>query len=101
MSPILDRIVWTGHGAKRHNSQVYKTLRQVYHGQTEGSWASSGSSSSSWKECEFSSFSLDQLTGADYLAHSAGDGWGPAHPSLVECSGPDPCGRVRAVTRPC
>uniref|UniRef100_M4F4G8 Uncharacterized protein n=1 Tax=Brassica campestris TaxID=3711 RepID=M4F4G8_BRACM len=42
----------------------------------------------------------DQLTGADGLAHSAGDNWWAAHLSLAECSGPDQCGQVRAVTEP-
>ncbi|KAF3605391.1 hypothetical protein DY000_02047820 [Brassica cretica] len=42
----------------------------------------------------------DQLTGSDVLAHSAGDSWWSAHLSLAECSGPDQCGRVRAVTEP-
>ena len=48
-----------------------------------------------------SSLSLGQLTGADGLAHLAGDSWWPAHLSLAECSGPDQCGWGRAVTRPC
>ncbi|KAF3488142.1 hypothetical protein F2Q69_00053127 [Brassica cretica] len=48
-----------------------------------------------------SSLSLGQLTGADGQAHSARERWGPAHLSLAECSGPDQCGRGRAVTRLC
>ncbi|KAF2555993.1 hypothetical protein F2Q68_00014092 [Brassica cretica] len=46
------------------------------------------------------SLSVVQLMGADGLAHSAGDGWQSAHLSLAECSGPNQCGRVRAVTEP-
>ena len=38
--------------------------------------------------------------GADGLAHSAGDSWQSAHLNLAECSGPDQCGRVWAVTEP-
>ncbi|KAF3581697.1 hypothetical protein DY000_02033740 [Brassica cretica] len=89
-----DRIVRTGHGARRRTNQ--KELDECL-----GSWTSSGSSSSSWRKCGPSSFSLGQLTGADGLAHSAGDSWGPAHLDLEECSGPDQCGRGRAVTGPC
>ena len=48
-----------------------------------------------------SSLRLGHLTGADGVAHSAGDSWWPAHLSLAECSSPDQCGRVRAVTGPC
>ncbi|KAF2597194.1 hypothetical protein F2Q68_00010645 [Brassica cretica] len=59
MSPILDRIVRTDHGARRRTSQV--------------------------------------LIGAGRLAHSAGNSWWSAHLSWEECSGPNQCGRVRAV----
>ncbi|KAF3487736.1 hypothetical protein F2Q69_00055326 [Brassica cretica] len=48
------------------------------------------------RECGASSFSTDQLTGADGLAHSAGDSWRSAQLCLAECSSPDQCGRVRA-----
>ncbi|KAF3608698.1 hypothetical protein DY000_02047807 [Brassica cretica] len=43
---------------------------------------------------------MDELTGADGLAHSSGDSWWSAHLSFAECSGPDQCGRVRAFTEP-
>nr|VDD24927.1 unnamed protein product [Brassica oleracea] len=59
MSPILDRIVQTDHGARRRTSLV--------------------------------------LIGAGILAHSAGNSWWSAHLSWEECSGPNQCGRVRAV----
>ena len=65
-----------------------------------GSWTRPGSSSISSIECGVSSLSVVQLMGADGLAHSAGDSWQSAHLSLAECSGPDQCGRVRAVTEP-
>ncbi|KAF2547074.1 hypothetical protein F2Q70_00020575 [Brassica cretica] len=52
------------------------------------------------RECGVSSLSVVQLMGADGLAHSAGDSWQSAHLSLAECSGPNQCGRVRAVTEP-
>ncbi|KAF2573024.1 hypothetical protein F2Q70_00001988 [Brassica cretica] len=35
-----------------------------------------------------------RLTGADRLAHSAGNSWWPAQLSSVECYGPGRCGRV-------
>ncbi|KAF3539867.1 hypothetical protein F2Q69_00022494 [Brassica cretica] len=37
-------------------------------------------------------------TRAGILAHSAGNSWWSAHLSWEECSGPNQCGRVRAVT---
>ncbi|KAF2535522.1 hypothetical protein F2Q68_00020895 [Brassica cretica] len=36
-------------------------------------------------------------TRAGRLAHSAGNSWWSAHLSWEECSGPNQCGRVRAV----
>lgn len=83
---------------KLDQNKVNASLREM--DEWSGSWTSSGSSSISWRECRASSFSTDQLTGADGLPHSAGDIWRSAQLSLVECSSPDQCGRVRAVTKP-
>ncbi|KAF3539868.1 hypothetical protein F2Q69_00022496 [Brassica cretica] len=41
---------------------------------------------------------IRKLTGAGILYHSAGNSWWSAHLSWEECSGPNQCGRVRAVT---
>ncbi|KAF3539869.1 hypothetical protein F2Q69_00022497 [Brassica cretica] len=41
---------------------------------------------------------MRETSRAGILAHSAGNNWWSAHLSREECSGPNQCGRVRAVT---
>ncbi|KAF2602491.1 hypothetical protein F2Q70_00025556 [Brassica cretica] len=94
VSPIRGRIdrnePWCGETHQSgHETKVKRIMAQRFR-----------SSSISWRECGASSCSTDQLTGADGLVHSAGGSWGSAQLNMGKYSGPDQCGRIRAVTRP-
>ncbi|KAL0681567.1 hypothetical protein Bca4012_048414 [Brassica carinata] len=76
MSPILDRIGWTGHGAGRRTSQV-KGISQLRLNQDrmETRLKELSECLGSWTSIGLSSISSVQLTGAGRLAHSAGKSW--------------------------
>ncbi|KAF3524238.1 hypothetical protein F2Q69_00046275 [Brassica cretica] len=92
MSPILDRIVRTDCGARQCTDQGWTS--DPVAGRGPGQAQSAQESVVSAHSVLFSSRELMDL------AHSDGDSWQSPHLSLAECSGPDQCGRVRAVTEP-
>ncbi|KAF3522543.1 hypothetical protein F2Q69_00047802 [Brassica cretica] len=84
-SPILDRIIGTSHGARRRTSQSWGSEPVAGQGREQAQPADD--------IVELSHSDLG-ITGADRLAHSAGNSWWPAQLSSVECYGPGRCGRV-------